>query len=480
MPTDLSENHKQALNHYVRGQILEAIKIFESELAISAGSAKDQAILLNNYAAALNKANRFDDAYKAAQKALGLDPRLADAWCNLGNVLTQLQRFPEAVVAYKQCLDIDGFHAIGISNMAMAVDVLGKEELALNLHKMAVKLDPENEQTRTNYALSLLKSGHFEEGFREYEWRWTTYLKRKGMDRPQWKGEPFEGKTLLVTTEGGYGDMLQFCRFLPQITSSPHSGAVCTTVRAPLLRLLRHSFPDQVFTEEKEGSASPPHDLQSSVMSLPFALGTTIDTIPLAGGYLSVPEDIKEVWRKRVEEDLKDPLLLQKKSKKRPLLIGLVWAGAAHSEVRTAELANRRRSTDLGTFAPLAQALPNALFYSLQIGDKADQAGYPPSGMRIIDRTTQIKDFADTAGLIANLDVVVAVDTSTAHLAAGLGKLVIMLSRYDQCWRWMKDRIDTPWYKSMTIYQQKQPFDWSYPINRACRDLKRISNLISS
>ena len=156
---------------------------------------------------------------------------------------------------------------------------------------------------------------------------------------------------------------------------------------------------------------------------------------------------------------------------RRPWRIGLVWAGGPHPHARESALADRRRSIRLRDLAPLAEAAPDALFYSLQKGETSTDALHPPPGLRLLDHTASIDSFDDTASLASQLDLVIAVDTSTAHLAAALGRPVWMLSRYDQCWRWLTGRTDTPWYRTMRLYQQPAPFDWTGPIGRLCDDL---------
>ncbi|WP_157763173.1 tetratricopeptide repeat protein [Acetobacter persici] len=271
----------------------EALRLYRSELELN----PDDALILSNYGAALSETNDFQGSLTALKRAVSLAPEMADAWCNLGNTLTHLQDYRGAVQAYQQSVKLHGNHPLAISNLAFAIDQLGENPaLARKLHEMAVRLDPENEQTRTNNALSLLREGNYLEGFREYEWRWTTYRKRLGLTVPTWQGESMSGGTLFVTTEGGYGDMIQFCRFLPQ-AEIVSAGNVVLTARAELLSLLRHSFPAFTIIEEK-GDIEPAHGkkpgmgqslAQVSVMSLPFALGITIDSIPMAGGYLTPP-----------------------------------------------------------------------------------------------------------------------------------------------------------------------------------------------
>ena len=439
------------------GRLLEAEQAYQAALAKN----PDDARTLSNYGGLLCSRGQFDRAHALLSRAVTLAPALADAWSNLGNALLQLQRYDEAIAAYKNCLQRNPAHALALSNIGVALDRRGTHDLAQKFHQVAVRLTPDNEQTRTNYALSLLAQGDYLKGFEEYEWRWNTLRERRhGMDAPQWKGEDFPDRTLLIYTEGGFGDMIQFSRFIP--AAAARGGRTLVSARRELLSLLGQSFPEHTFIPSDD--PVPPHDLQCPVLSLPYALGTTVETIPFASGFLKTDPQKAAFWHEKLHNDAPEG--------PRPLRIGLVWAGAPHPEVQAAELADRRRSTNLSTFAPLAGVVPDALFYSLQIGEKAHQARTPPPDMRLIDHTALLRDFSDTAALISALDLVIAVDTSTAHVAAGMGKPVWMLSRYDQCWRWISGRSDSPWYDSLRIYQQARPLDWSEPMQAICADLK--------
>ncbi|QEO16887.1 tetratricopeptide repeat protein [Acetobacter vaccinii] len=440
------------------GYLEEAAKAYERELAAS----PDDARIISNYSGLLNTLGDFTKARTLALRATTLQPDLADAWCNLGNTCIRLQQYEEGIAAYRHCLERQPEHALALSNLGSALDFQGRHELAQKFHQVAVQLTPDNAQTRSNYALSLLAQGKYREGFEEYEWRWNTLEARRRVHTlaPVWKGEAFVGRTLLVQTEGGFGDVIQFSRFLPQVAE--RGGRVLMQVRPQLLRLLRQSFPDQEFVSQDD--PTPAHDLQCPVLSLPYALGTTLETIPFPQVFLRADPHAVAGWADLLRQDPTG-------TEVPPLRIGLVWAGAPHPDVRAVAFADKRRSTDLATFAPLAAAVPGAVFYSLQVGEKSVQARTPPRGMRLIDHTSLLGDFADTAALVSTLDLVVAVDTSTAHVAAGLGKPVWLLSRYDQCWRWLSGRDDSPWYNSVRIYQQKAPFDWSVPMARMVADL---------
>ncbi|WP_159103450.1 tetratricopeptide repeat protein [Asaia prunellae] len=372
----------------------------------------------------------------------------------MGNSFLHLSQYENAIACYRNSLQLDPHHALALSNMGVALDHRGQHALAQQFHEAAITLAPENAYSRINHAVSLLQAGAYTAGFREYEYRWTAHdYQSFDLRKPRWKGEPAPDQILLVSTEGGFGDVIQFSRFLPQ--AAQHVGQVILRVRRELVSLMQRAFPDQVVSSEEE--AMPAHDLECPVLSLPMALGTTLETIPLPEGYLTTDPAKEDFWRRKLEED-------KGASEAVPLRVGLVWAGAPHPEIQAAFLADRRRSTDLACFAPLAD-VSGVVFYSLQIGERTLQVQTPPGGMVMIDHTSYLHDFSDTAALVSALDVVISVDTSTCHVAAALGKPTFLLSRYDQCWRWLSGRIDSPWYRSVRIFQQDTPLDWSGPVS---------------
>lgn len=425
--------------------------------------APDDVRSMSNYGGLLCAMGHFTQAHALLVRAVTRAPEMADAWCNLGNALQQLQKYDEAIQAYTNCLRRNPGQTLALSNLGVALDCRGEHEAAQKFHKVAIRLDPENAGSHTNHALSLLASGDYPRGFAEYEWRWKNRMTRPhGMTAPLWKGEDFSGRTLMVHTEGGFGDMIQFARFLPLVAE--RGSKIVVRVRREVLGLLARCFPDLSFVTEDD--PLPAHDLQCPILSLPLGLDMMLETLPGTNGFLTADPDKAQCWADRLRADN------TRHGDKAPSpRIGLVWAGAPHREIREAEIADRRRSMDLATLAPLVAAVPDALFYSLQIGERASQARQPPFGMTLIDHTNHIHDFDDTAALIANLDLVIAVDTSTAHVAAALGKPVWLLSRYDQCWRWLSGRTDSPWYDSLRIYQQSKPLDWSQPLARLTHDL---------
>ncbi|OUJ11358.1 tetratricopeptide repeat protein [Acetobacter okinawensis] len=428
----------------------------------------DDAYALSNYGGLLCTLGEFHAAQELLARAVRLKPDMADAWSNYGNVLYEQQDYAGAIAAFKKCLTLQPQHGLALSNLGVVLDCQGRHALAQNFHAAAIRFEPDNGQSRTNYALSLLAQGRYAEGFEAYEWRWNSNIIGKhNLQGQLWKGETFVGKTLLVHTEGGFGDMLHFVRFIP--FAAERGGKIIVKVRKELLTLLQRSFPEQMFITVDD--VAPPHELECSVGSLPYLLGTTLETIPLANGYLTADPVRVASWKDRLDKDVFF------NAAKPTLSIGLVWAGSPHREVRYVEFVDQRRSVSLQSLAPLAQ-VPNVLFYSLQVGEKGVQAKAPPAGMKLINHTKSLHDFDDTAALISNLDMVISVDTSVVHLAAGLGKPVWMLSRFDQCWRWLSGRTDTPWYDNLRIYQQPEPGDWNTPLQKMVSDLRGLEETI--
>lgn len=457
------QTEEDATSLHRAGRYVEAVEAYQRELTANPHDGR----LLSNLGGLLCSLGNFQAAYSLLTQAVTYTPSLPDAWNNLGNVLVELQDYPKAVAAYKQCLSLQSHHPLALSSLGVTLDRQGLHAVAERGHRLALRLAPDNAMSHLNLAVCLLAQGKYPEGFAEFEWRWkTTMTSHHGIDGPLWDGQPFAGKTLLIHTEGGFGDMIQFSRFIP--LAAARGGHVVTIVRKELLTLMQTSFPNEHFvTREDE---IPHYHFQCPILSLPLALGTTLDTIPCASGYLKTIPAKEQFWQNILASDLKSHPTSQP-----PLRVGLVWAGSPHTGLRFAEVVDGRRSMSLAALAPLAQAAPHALFYSLQVGEQSGQAKHPPAGMTIIDHTSSLHDFSDTAALTSQLDLVIAVDTSTAHLAAGLGRPTWVLSRFDQCWRWLSQRTDSPWYTSLRLYQQTTPCDWAAPLERLCADLATLN-----
>jgi hypothetical protein len=333
---------------------------------------------------------------------------------------------------------------------------MGRLDEAAASGRVAVRLGPDSPDGHFNLSLALLALGDLAQGWEEYEWRWKTRLMqgRRHFPQPQWRGEAAGGRTLLVQAEQGFGDTIQFCRYAT--LAAARGLRVILEAQKPLVRLLR-CLPGVDLVVE-QGDGPPPFDLQCPMLSMPLAFGTTVGTIPSAASYLEADAALAAAWRARLSAVAGHDLR-----------IGLVWAGNPGSELPSMAARDRRRSVAPDLLAPLF-GLPGLRFFSLQKDGPAAPGGFP-----LTDFMGGMGDFADTAALVAGLDLVISVDTAVAHLAAALGKPVWLLDRFDHCWRWLAGRRDSPWYPSLRVYRQPRPGDWAPVIAEVVRDLRSLA-----
>ncbi len=404
---------------------------------------------------ALKGMERLDEAVAAYRRTLALAPAHVQSWVHLGDTLLLLGRAEDSAAVCRTAITLNPALAAPHNNLGNALKAQGRVEEAATAYAAATVLLPEDALVHLNHALALLTLARFDEGWAEYEWRWRTgMVRRRDFAQPQWTGDALEGRTILLHAEQGMGDTLHFARYAPLVVE--RGGRVLLEVQRPLLWLMQ-SLPG-VERVLAYGEPLPPFDVHCPLLSLPRAFATRLDTIPGAVPYLRADPALAEAWRPRVPRD-------------RALTVGLVWAGEARKGVPHANHIDRQRSLTLDQLAPLA-GIPGVRFLNLQKGPPAEQLRDPPPGLEILDLMDGVGDFADTAALVANLDLVVGVDTSVIHLAGGLGKPVWVLSRFDGCWRWLLGRDDSPWYPTMRLYRQDRPHDWAPAIGRLAADLR--------
>jgi Flp pilus assembly protein TadD len=420
-PEDMRLRHAFAGFLQARGNVEEAVAVLREGLRQNPGSSAAQHAM----GVALAELGHIADATWHLEQAVSIAPWLAAAWANLGMLLKVEKRFPSAFAAYEQAIT----HA------------------------------PDDVQIRVNRAVALLHAGHWAEAWPDYDWR----LRLPGPSRlPPERLLPslseagdLMGMTVLVTHEEGIGDTLQFLRYLPQLARL--GARVLLWVPSPLVRLAE-TLPGVAGVFSGDGDL-PAYDWHCPCLSLPRVFRTTVATV--AGEpYLDADPALAETWTVRLPPS--------------GFRVGLAWAGQARPWQPGFATLDRRRSAGLAAFAPLA-AVPGVCFVSLQKGPAAVQARTPPDGMMLYDPMDAVEDFADTAAIIANLDVVVSVDTAVAHLSGAMGKTVFLLDRYDNCWRWLTGRADSPWYRSMTIFRQERLGDWAAPMARAAAALEVLA-----
>ena len=373
-------------------------------------------------------------------------PRLGAAQKLYGMVLLDLGE-PEAATAALRCATVcDPQDAAAWSNLGIALKVEGRFAEAVAAHDRAVALAPQQPQVRLNRAIAYLRAGDFAAAWPDYESRLALSA------TPRLPGETLlptlapdtdlAGLTVFAWHEEGFGDTLQFARYLPLLAAR---GA---RVRADVPRELERVFATLDGVAEVLTPPAPvPHfDWHCPFFSLPRAFATTLATIPAGVPYLRADAALVARWAPHLPQD--------------GLRVGLVWAGQARPWLPGFAALDAHRSMCLATLAPLGD-VPGLSLVSLQTGAPAAEARTPPAGMILADPMGLVADFADTAAIMAQLDVVVSVDTAAAHLAGALGRPVFLLDRYDACWRWLAGRDDSPWYPSLRIFRQKRMGDWA-------------------
>ncbi len=360
----------------------------------------------------------------------------------------------EALSSYDQAIALDPSDAPTHYNRALLMQDYFRWDEVLDSYDRAISIDPGFADAQYNRSLALLFCGDFGRGLRSYEWRWKN-AQRLGMGEPRnftqplWLGEErIAGKRLLLHSEGGLGDTLQFCRYIP--LAAALGAIVYLEVQAPLLGLLANL--EGVAQLIAKGAALPPFDHHCPLMSLPLAFKTTVDTVPAAPSYLHGDEAKVARWR----------TLLRERSGPR---IGLAWSGNPDNTV------DRRRSILL---ADWVQHLPLEFRYfclqkDVRDSDKAILDSHP----LITSFDGRLADFGDTAALCECMDLVISVDTSLAHLSGALGRRTWILLPFIPDWRWLRDRDDSPWYPTAKLYRQKAAGNWSEVLDRIAMDLRR-------
>lgn len=393
----------------------------------------------------------LDGAERALKVAIQQKPEEASFHVDLSMVLARKGAFEGALETARAGDALCPDRVAAINNIAHALQGLGRSAESLPYYDRAIALAPENGTCRFGRAVSLLKLGQFEAGWREYEWRWRScQTPRTDLSMPQWEGEDLTGRTILIHHEQGYGDTLQFIRCVPLLKE--RGATVVVQVPIPLVRLLeRMEGIDRIISTL---DPSLHLDLHCPLVGLPLRLNLTPSTAP-GCPYLSVSaeEQVRQggALRQSVLKNTEQP----------DLIVGLVWSGDPRPHDPAASQVDRRRSMRLEQLAPLL-GVDGIRFVSFQIGTPCRQIA--ETGLPVLDVTDGITDFADTAARLYGVDLLISVDTSIVHLAGGLGLPVWMLSRSDACWRWGETGTTTPWYPSMRIFRQPFSGDWETPV----------------
>lgn len=439
MSESLQTEANHAADHVLAGRYDEALALYERLIYLSPQSA----ILHYGYGLAMQKSEAYELAIAAYDKVIALQPSFTLAYMVRAECSLFLNHYEAAIAAYDQLI---------------AVQMGGGD--AVNLaHAQMLKAQ-----------CALLKG--------DYLRAWPAYESRIHFDEvppnPYYQLPPSDwtlatlgtNQTIFIWSEQGFGDMLQFCRYIPMVAAQAASlnGSILWAVHTSLRRLFEQSFsfPNLIFLNSSD--APPAYDVHASLMSLPRVCGTdSLKKIP-SKPYLSVNSNQTTFWREK--------LLQLAHSQQTKYRIGLVWAGEARAHDAELLAIDAARSIGLSSLMHHLENISGVHFFSLQKGAPAEQMRTLTLTQPLIDWTADLLDWTDTAALVSQLDLVITVDTAVAHLAGGLGVPVWILSRFDACWRWMEDRDDSPWYPRARLFRQTQRGDWNDVMERVSTALR--------
>ena len=426
------------------GQLEEAASHFRKAIQIRPHGANAFCNLGN----VLTQVKRFDEAFAMLDRAIALAPEFAEAINNRGSLLTAINRPEEALADFKRAVALKPDFARGHTNRGLCLDDLLRPDEALKSYMAALALDPDDGDTHWGLAVNRLRVGDFKAGWAEAEWRWKSSLRsqRRHWNRQLWLGaEPIAGKTLLLHNDQGLGDAIQFCRYIPQLAE--RGARVILEMDRPLKDLLSgvSGITQCVF----KGETLPDHDFHCPLASLPLAFDTTLDTIPSSVPYIAIGQ------RTGGWEAILGSIGLPR--------IGIVWSGNPdHSN-------DHNRSVPLKALTPLFDV--EAQFVSLQKNVRESDLAILRGCSDVLDAAPELDSFADTAALIQQLDLVISVDTSVAHLAGALGKPVWILLPHVPDYRWLLDRDDSPWYPTARLFRQTATRNYADVLDRMRADL---------
>jgi Tfp pilus assembly protein PilF len=450
-PLDRAAIPRQAAALLQQGQAQEAEVLFRALLATS----PDDFDGLHGLGIIRAQQGASEEAIALIGAALARNPASPHAHNNLANVLQAADRHAEAIGHYRRALALKPDYVEAHRNFASALRALNRHRAAIARYRRAIAFQPDDAEAHLNAALSLLVLGDLAAGFREYEWRWRHRgggFEPRRHAAPRWLGEgETDGRTLLLHAEQGLGDTLQFARYVPLLAR--RGARLVLEVQRELTPLLA-PLPGVVACGAP-GEALPAADYHSPLMSLPLACATRLQTIPAAVPYLAAPEAARARWRRRLGGG-GGPL------------IGLVWAGSPRHRN------DRNRSIPLAALGRLL-SLPGLRFVSLQKELRAGDAALLERHPKLARIGEELTDFAETAAVVAELDLVITVDTALAHLAGALGRKVWILLPFAPDWRWLLGRADSPWYPTARLFRQPAIGDWASVVTALAAALRRLS-----
>jgi tetratricopeptide (TPR) repeat protein len=444
-----------------RGAVLQELELWEEALG-----SYEQALALHpafaavyfNRGNALQSLQRLDEALASYNQAIAIQPYYHDAWLNRGNLLVGLKQWDGALASYNRAIVVRTDSAVAHANRGNVLKELNRLDEARASYDRAIAIQPDYPEAHTNRGVASLLAGEFERGWTDFEWRWKIKYtanrreKHRTFRQPLWLGqESLAGKSILLHSEQGLGDTLQFCRYVPLVANL--GAKVILEVQKPLWGVLAglEGVSQWVGQGAHQGGAAPETDYHCPLLSLPLAFKTRLDTIPPPARYLRGAADKVAHWQAK----------LGAASMPR---IGLAWSGGTHrpEDNRRIPLADLIRHLPQGfQYVSLQKELPESERQTLR------------SNPAVLDIADDL-NFDNTAALCECLDLVISIDTSVAHLSGALGKRTWILLAFNPDWRWLLGRTDSPWYPSATLYRQESIGNWNGVLSQVAADLQRI------
>jgi tetratricopeptide (TPR) repeat protein len=435
----------------------DAIPFYERAHAIDASVPT----LRNNLAVAYEVTGRDADSLKLLEEAVAANPADIEAWTNLTRIYPRHWELERALAAGQHAEQIDPSNALALSNYSLALKEGQRWEEATATAKAAAEIAPQMARLPFNLSILDLVQGNYARGWANFEARWDGSGELRDshpkFNAPRWNGESLKGKTLLLWGEQGFGDALQFSRFVPVLAKKVNAqgGNLVWAAFKAVYPLMARMAPKTVECMPHD-SPLPEFDFHFPMLSLPLHFGIEADTIPSKKSYLTADADLAADWRAEFADDKR-------------LRVGLVWSGnETHQR-------NMFRSVGIERYAQAFKGVDNVAFFSLQKDASGAVSTARDGGFEIADRTGKFETFDDTAAFIDSLDLVITVCTSVAHLAAALGKPTWILLDVNPHWVWQLDRTDSPWYPTAKLYRQKNFGQWEPVISEVAGDLALLA-----
>ncbi len=428
----------------LKGKLKESVSAYQRAIVFNSNYSE----AYYNLGTLLQKQGKLEESVSVYQKVLAINPNYAEVYNNLGHMLHKQRKLDGAFQFYQKAISLKPDFVVAYRNLGDVLSQQGKIEQAIQSYDKAIEIQPDNAQSHHHRGMLLLLQGDFQRGWKEYEWRLKCNdfpVEKRSFAQPVWDGSPLNGKTIFLYAEQGFGDTIQFIRYVYELTW--YKVDIIVECQSELLDLFRNiGIITQLIVQ---GDALPDFDVHAPLLSLPRILGTDLESIPSKAPYLSAR-----------------PVPVFSSNPNSKLKVGIAWAGNSwHPNDDT-------RSVDLEQFTILFN-VSACQFYSLQVGDRRNDIFKCNYSIPLIDLGANFSDFSDTASAIIELDLVISVDTSVAHLAGALGKNVWVLLSWIPDWRWLLEKEDTLWYPTMRLFRQTRNGDWESAFQQLQLALKR-------